>query len=90
MNANGCKTHIVIKIDDAKAYLTKDQISQIEKCLEDIQKGRIKDGKVPVNRYFICNEDEPYAKTVEDMILAGEAQKKTASTGRTVSSADAS
>ena len=43
--------------------------------LNKIMSGRIKDKKVPVNHYYLCNEDEPYADIVRGVILGGEGVK---------------
>ena len=30
---------------------------------------------LPKNKYYVCNQDEPYAKKVIDIIIAGENEK---------------
>ncbi len=52
-------------------------------ALKDLHIGRLKraiqqlemDKLLPDNKYYICNEDEPYAKKVIDTILNGENNK---------------
>jgi len=34
--------------------------------------------EVSLNEYYVCNQDEPYAQKVIDVILAGEAEKESA------------
>lgn len=70
-------THFVIKKEDALKYLTEVEYQTLESILNTIIRGRAKDGKRPVNRYYICNEDEPYAKMVEGVIVGGEYAKIT-------------
>lgn len=65
-------THIVIKKEDARKYLTEAEYRSLEQILNSIIRGREKDGKMPVNRYYICNEDEPYAEMVRGVIVGGE------------------
>jgi hypothetical protein len=31
---------------------------------------------IPDNKYYVCNQDEPYAKKIIDIILEGEKEKK--------------
>lgn len=69
-------THIVIKNTDAKKYLSEEEYQMLEKMLCKIGEGRIKDNKKPVNDYYICNKDEPYAEMVHGVIIGGEYQKK--------------
>lgn len=68
-------THIVIKKDDALKYLEKPEQIALEEMLNKISNGRAKDRKKPVNHYYICNEDEPYADIVRGVILGGEGVK---------------
>lgn len=68
-------THIVIKRDDARKYLTQDEVNTLARLLHTIADGRLHDGKQPANRYYLCNTDEPYAIAVRDTILKGEAIK---------------
>lgn len=65
-------THIVIKKEDVFKYLTDNQIKYLDAILDTIADGRKKDGKKPVNSYYICNTDEPYADKVLEVILEGE------------------
>lgn len=65
-------THVVIKIEDIEKYLTREEIGCLNAFLIQIQQGRQKDGKKPINNYYICNTDEPYAEEVHSVILRGE------------------
>ena len=69
-------THTVIKNEDIQKYLTEGEKGVLNAFLIAIQQGRRKDGKKPVNEYFICNTDEPYSKEVLKAILKGEEEKK--------------
>ena len=68
-------THIVIKREDALKYLTEVEYQSLEQILNTIVRGRARDLKRPVNRYYICNEDEPYAEMVKGVIVGGEYAK---------------
>lgn len=65
-------THIVIKKEDALKYLTTVEYQSLETILAIISEGRAEDNKKPVNEYYICNKDEPYAEMVHGVIYAGE------------------
>lgn len=69
--------YTVIKKEDAKKYLTKEENLEIGRLLGKIADGRKADGKNPFNFYLVCNEDEPYARNVEGEILKGEQIKNT-------------
>lgn len=69
-------THIVIKREDIIKYLTDNQIGYLDEILNIIAAGRKKDGKKPINSYYICNIDEPYANEVNKVILKGESEKR--------------
>ncbi len=51
--------------------------------IKDLHIGRLKraiqmlemDGSLPDNKYYVCNQDEPYAPFVIDIILRGEELK---------------
>lgn len=68
---NGCETHLVVKIEDAKKYLTLKEQSALDEMLCKIEAGREKDGKTRVNHYYICNKDELYAQDVWKAIQKG-------------------
>ena len=68
-------THIVIKREDALKYLTEVEYQTLEEFLKTIIRGRAKDNKSPINNYYICNKDEPYAEVVHGVIIGGEAVK---------------
>lgn len=69
-------THIVIKKEDAKKYLSEEEFQELEKMLCKIGEGRIKENKKPVNEYYICNKDEPYAEMAREVIIGVEYQKE--------------
>ena len=73
---NGCNTHLVIKYEDIEKYLTDDMKTSLQSMLSTIETRRTYAGKTPINEYYICNKDEPYAMQVEDIILKEEAEKK--------------
>lgn len=62
--------YIVIKRDDTK-YLNYEQIVALQEILQtlDFRKGYR-------NKYFVYNQDEPYARKVKKIILDGEDRKK--------------
>ncbi|MBO7715265.1 MAG: hypothetical protein J6S85_16980 [Methanobrevibacter sp.] len=64
-------THIVLKMDDIRKYLSDEQICELNNISQTIQNGREKDGKNKCNEYYICNVDEPYSDKVFDIILKG-------------------
>lgn len=68
-------THIVIKREDVLKYLEEPEQVALEDMIAKIIQGRAKDQKPPVNHYYICNKDEPYAEVVHGIILGGEAVK---------------
>lgn len=68
-------THIIIKRQDALKYLTEVEYQTLEQILCTISQGRNKDGKNPINTYYVCNTDEPYAEVVHGVIMGGEAVK---------------
>lgn len=76
MIPNGCETHVVIKVEDAVKYLPGAALSQMDSYLDLIAKKRGAEGKPPVNHYYICNTDEPYAEIVHAVIMAGEKRKE--------------
>jgi hypothetical protein len=45
----------------------------LENLVDDYER-RMK--KPLLNKYYVCNQDEPYAKKVIDIILKGEAEKQ--------------
>lgn len=69
-------THIVIKRQDALKYLTEIEYQALKQMLCNISQGRNKDGKKPINNYYVCNTDEPYAEVVHGIIIGGEAVKE--------------
>jgi hypothetical protein len=69
-------THIVLKKDDVAKYLTKPEQETLGSFMDKIARGRACDGKQPVNYYYICNRDEPYAEAVYSAILEGEESRQ--------------
>lgn len=65
----------VFKVADIQKYLTDDEKIILEHISERIEAGRVKDGKTPGNKYVLCNQDEPYAEKVWQVIEEGETQK---------------
>lgn len=72
-------THIVIKKEDALKYLPEPAFQSLCQMLNIIAEGRNADGKKPVNEYYICNIDEPYAEMVHGVIVGGEHAKSQSS-----------
>lgn len=68
-------THIVFKIEDALKYLSNEDRERLATLIFRIETGRSQDGK-KLNRYYICNADEPYADKVLQAILEGEDYKE--------------
>lgn len=73
--ANFEQKYLVVKRADISKHLDCDEQFKLGRMLEKIRKGRRDDGKDNRNRYLICNRDEPYAKAVKEIILAGETMK---------------
>ena len=59
---------IVINIKDLE-YLTDEYREKLFVITKAIQFGREEDGK-KINNYWVCNQDEPYAEQVRNIILA--------------------
>lgn len=68
-------TFTVIKNEDTMKYLTSTEQAHLAKMLHIIAASRLDAGKRPVNSYYVCNVDEPYADKVKEVILSGEAAK---------------
>lgn len=73
---NKVNTHIVIKRADALKYLTEVEYQTLEEMQNTIIRGRAKDHKKPINNYYVCNTDEPYAEVVHGIIIGEEAVKE--------------
>lgn len=73
---NKVNTHIVIKREDALNYLTEVEYQSLEELQITIIRGRAKDHKKPINNYYICNTDEPYAEVIKSVIMLGETAKE--------------
>ena len=63
---------IVIKKNDAERYLTDEELKTLRNLQKKILTGRMSDGKMQNNTYYVVNTDEPYAMQVRDLILKGE------------------
>ena len=68
--------HVVIKIDDAKKYLSEKEFNELAIFINKIVMGRISDNKRGDSSYYICNIDEPYSKDVLKVIMDGESEKR--------------
>ena len=66
--------YIVIKRDDLR-FLINDEIDWLDKILVGIKAGRSFENRPIKNNYWVCNQDEPYAKDVIKIILDGEKGK---------------
>lgn len=67
-------THVVLKLDHVKKYLTtKDELDAFIYLLGVIDKGLTADGKCYT--YAVVNSDEPYYDRVIKIILEGEDAK---------------
>ncbi len=66
---------VVIKKEDALKYLPEPMLQSLETILNTIASARAENGKKPINEYWICNKDEPYAEMVHGVIVAGEISK---------------
>ena len=69
-------THIVIKREDALKYLEESEYQTLEDLQQKITIGRARDCKNPINSYYVCNKDEPYAEMVKGVIVGGEYVKE--------------
>jgi hypothetical protein len=67
--------YIVIK-SDYIAFLSRKHFDNLNKVLDEINRIRRNFGKVFLNKYIVCNIDEPYAEQVWKVILDGEDKKK--------------
>ena len=63
---------IVLKKADAEKYLTDEEFKTLRSLQKKILTGRMSDGKLQNNTYYVVNTDEPYAKQVRDLNLRGE------------------
>ena len=63
---------IVLKNADAERYLTDEELKTLRSLQKKILTGRMSDGKMQNNTYYVVNTDEPYAIQVRDLILRGE------------------
>lgn len=76
--------YFVIKNADLENYFEHfcpvdkkdDLVIAIQEVVEGIKDMRKKLCKTPDNKYIVCNQDEPYADDVWDVILKGEDEKQ--------------
>ncbi len=69
-------THVVVKMEDIFKYLEEPEQIALEKMLNKIIRGRVKDHKKPINNYYVVNKDEPYAEVLHGIIIGGESVKE--------------
>lgn len=67
-------THIVIKKEDAKKYLSENEYKMLDSLHRIIELHRFSTGRN--TSYYVCNTDEPYADKVLQVILEGEDEKR--------------
>jgi hypothetical protein len=65
---------IVLNIKDV-AQLSKKSQNKFQDAMLEICEIRGLRGAKPIANYYVCNQDEPYAQKVIDIILEGETQK---------------
>lgn len=66
---------IVVKMDDYMRLSITNR-GKLLGVLDMIQKTRLKDGRDPEPKYYVCNRDEPYSMDVLNTILKGEERKE--------------
>ena len=66
---------LVINGKDLKG-LTPLKQAKLGEIMNDIEAYRSKRGTTPEAKYYVCNQDEPYAQQVIDIILQGETTKE--------------
>lgn len=68
---------VVLKMDDLLDIGAKDESfgAVMRFILDTYEEHRSVNGKNPSPQYLVCNEDEPYAESVLDVILRGEEVK---------------
>lgn len=69
-------SHLVLKNSDIEKYLTIEEMNTLQGLIIKIGRGRMLDRKPPINEYYICNLDEPYAAQVSQTIIHGELDKE--------------
>lgn len=62
---------IVLKNSDVEKYLTNEEFKILRSLQKKILTGRMSDGKLQNNTYYVVNTDEPYAKQVRNLIMKG-------------------
>ena len=66
--------YLVMKWDYLLGFLTVEQVRDLTTLLKAADEERKRRG-FPDNRYIVCNQDEPYAEKIWQMILDGERAK---------------
>lgn len=62
---------IVMNMKDV-ANMSERGRAALQMAAEEMKKARVVNGQNPHPHYFVCNQDEPYAKEVLGVILKGE------------------
>lgn len=65
---------LVFNISDVIHYLNSGEITMLTALHGKIENSRIRNGE-NVNSYWVCNQDEPYADEIIQIILQGEDKK---------------
>jgi hypothetical protein len=68
---------VVLKIEDIEKYCSFEQQEQLTGICNQIEGGRMEEGKNAENRYFVVNTDEAYASEVKALIEKNEGKKIT-------------
>jgi hypothetical protein len=66
---------LVLKHEDIHEYLSESGVRELYEMVDIINSHRCEDGKQQ-NKYWVCNQDEPYAEGVINLILSGEEVKR--------------
>lgn len=66
---------MVLKLEDITKYLDMKDLNKLEMICLKIKSKRLDDGKETDPKYICCNQDEPYAEVVWQIILYGENMK---------------
>jgi len=63
---------LVLKWSDLHEHLTDQQFQGVTNAALAVEQGRTAALRNPRPAYFVCNQDEPYADRVLEVILQGE------------------
>jgi hypothetical protein len=55
---------------------SESRIKAIQTCIDNLIGVLNYEADYPDNKYYVCNQDEPYAQKVLDVILEGEKEKE--------------